>query len=46
MIGGLITAYVGVLLIIPVLYSIAKRVAMHREFRRRGGIGRPVPEAA
>ncbi|MHC4414986.1 MAG: efflux RND transporter permease subunit [Planctomycetota bacterium] len=33
MIGGLITAYVGVLLILPVLYAIAKRVALHREFR-------------
>jgi Cu(I)/Ag(I) efflux system membrane protein CusA/SilA len=36
MIGGLITAYIGVLLIIPVLYSIARRVAMHREFRKQG----------
>ncbi|MHC4216865.1 MAG: efflux RND transporter permease subunit [Planctomycetota bacterium] len=35
MIGGLITAYIGVLLILPVLYAIAKRAAMHREFRRQ-----------
>jgi Cu(I)/Ag(I) efflux system membrane protein CusA/SilA len=34
MIGGLITAYVGVLLILPVLYTIAKRVALVREFQK------------
>ena len=32
MIGGLATAYLGVLLIFPVLFSTAKRMAMHKEF--------------
>ena len=34
MIGGLITGYVGVLLIFPVVFYIAKRISLRREFAR------------
>jgi Cu(I)/Ag(I) efflux system membrane protein CusA/SilA len=36
MIGGLTTSFLGELLVYPVLFWIAKRVVLHREFRRRG----------
>ncbi len=46
MIGGLITAYGAVLLVVPVLFASAKRVAMHREFRGGALEGSQVTEAA
>ncbi|MHC4106789.1 MAG: efflux RND transporter permease subunit [Planctomycetota bacterium] len=37
MVGGLVTGYLGILLILPVMFYIAKRIAMHREFGRTRG---------
>jgi Cu(I)/Ag(I) efflux system membrane protein CusA/SilA len=37
MIGGLSTSFLGELLVYPVLFWIAKRIVMHREFRHGGG---------
>ncbi len=34
MIGGLATGYLGVLLIFPVVFYIAKRISLRREFSR------------
>ena len=45
MIGGLITAYGAVLLVVPVLFASAKRIAMHREFRH-GAAEQQAQEAA
>ena len=45
MIGGLITAYGAVLLVVPVLFASAKRIAMHREFRH-GAAQQQAQEAA
>jgi Cu(I)/Ag(I) efflux system membrane protein CusA/SilA len=46
MIGGLITAYIGVLLILPVLFDSAKRIAMHRQFRQNRNDRQDSPRAA
>jgi Cu/Ag efflux pump CusA len=46
MIGGLITAYIGVLLILPVLFDSAKRIAMHRQFRQNRNDRQDPREAA
>ena len=32
MVGGLTTGYIGVMVVFPVVYYIAKRVALHRRF--------------
>ena len=37
MIGGLATGYIGVLLVFPVIFYIAKRLTLHGEFRRTSG---------
>jgi Cu(I)/Ag(I) efflux system membrane protein CusA/SilA len=34
MIGGLATGYIGVLLIFPVIFYLAKRITLHRQFHR------------